>query len=215
MHIEKHLIDILARFESIPNNDSRAKIGMATLISILVFFFSRCRGNARSLDSIRTFVQNNLNVSLSRGGFWERLAAKKLYEALETFACSMVQSISAKLTISKELLNLLGISAILLIDSSSTSLPKDAKNNFPAPRNNVAPAAIKLHLCFDLFKGAVDWFELTAATSHDRKSFPPLRSLVGKLIIFDLGYWDYGLSCNKRIKLWCRFYRWKKLPSSF
>ena len=156
MHIEKHLIDILARFESIPNNDSRAKIGMATLISILVFFFSRCRGNARSLDSIRTFVQNNLNVSLSRGGFWERLAAKKLYEALETFACSMVQSISAKLTISKELLNLLGISAILLIDSSSTSLPKDAKNNFPAPRNNVAPAAIKLHLCFDLFKGAVD-----------------------------------------------------------
>ncbi len=105
----------------------------------------------------------------------------------------MVQSVSCKLAISKDLLNFLGVSAILLIDSSSSSLPKTAKNNFPAPRNNVAPAAIKLHLCFDLFKGAVDGFQLTAATSHDRKSFPPLSSLLGKLIIFDLGYWDYGL----------------------
>lgn len=193
MQLEKFIEDILARFQSIPNNDARAKVGTGTLISILVFFFSRSRGNARSLDSIRTFVQKTLKMSLSRGGFWERLATKKLCDSLETFACSMVQKISCKLAISKDLLKFLGVSAILLIDSSSSSLPKTAKNNFPAPRNNVAPAAIKLHLCFDLFKGAVDWFQLTAATSHDRKSFPPLKSLVGKLIIFDLGYWDYSL----------------------
>lgn len=193
MRLEKFLEDLHARFHAIPNNDARAKVGTGTLISILVFFFSRDRGNARSLDGIRTFVQKTLGISLSRGGFWERLATKKLRKTLETLACSMVQSLSCKLLISKELLGFLGVSAILLIDSSSCSLPKAAKSLFPAPRNNVTPTAVKLHLCFDLFKGAIDWFQITEATSHDRKSFSPLQSLAGKLIIFDLGYWDYGL----------------------
>jgi len=48
-------------------------------------------------------------------------------------------------------------------------------------------------MCFDLFRGAVSWFKLTPATTHDRKGFPPLDLLAGKLIIFDLGYWDYLL----------------------
>jgi len=193
MQLEKFLEDTRERFQSIPSIDARAKVGTGSLISLLVFFFSRDRGNVRTLDSIRLFVQKTLKISLSRGGFWERLATNKLREILETFTCSMVQSLSFKLLISKDLLKLLGVSTILLIDSSSSTLPKSAKNNFPAPRNNVAPAAVKLHLCFDIFKGAIDWFQITEATSHDRVNFPPLSSLVGKLIIFDLGYWDYGL----------------------
>jgi hypothetical protein len=111
-------------------------------------------------------------------------------------AASMVQSFACKLSITADLLNVLKVSAILLLDASSSGLPKAAKDDFPAPRNNVAPAAIKLHLCFDLFHGAVNWFKLTPATTHDRKGFPPLASLVGKLIIFDLGYWDYQLMAD-------------------
>ena len=29
--------------------------------------------------------------------------------------------------------------------------------------------------------------------TNDRKCFPPLKSIAGKLLLFDLGYWDYGL----------------------
>jgi hypothetical protein len=108
----------------------------------------------------------------------------------------MVQSYACKLSITSALLKTLNVTAILLLDSSSSSLPKAAKDIFPAPRSNVAPAAIKVHLCFDLFLGAVSWFKLTPATTHDRKGFPPLLSLVGKLIIFDLGYWDYQLMAD-------------------
>lgn len=37
---------------------------------------------------------------------------------------------------------------------------------------------------------------MTPATTHDRKGFPPIKSLIGKLIIFDLGYWDYQLMAD-------------------
>lgn len=193
MHLENLLKNIRERFQAIPNEDRRAKLGTRDFISVLVFCFSRDRGNSRSLESIRKTLQNALKINLSRSAFWERLATAKLQETLEAFACSLIQNISCKLSITSQLLKVLKVSAVLLIDSSSSSLPKGAKEVFPAPRKNVVPAAIKLHLCFDLFKGAVEWFNLTEATSHDRMSFPPLQSLVGKLIIFDLGYWDYGL----------------------
>ena len=192
MCLENFLSEIHRWFDVIPNKDPRAKVGTGSLIALLVFFFRRDR-DKRSLDALRRLAEVQFNTHFSRGGFWERLATKKLRDTIETLACSMVQTISFKLAISRDLLRLLGVSAILLIDSTSSSLPEAAKNLFPAPRNNVAPAAIKLHLCFDLFKGAVAWFNITEATSHDRNSFPDLLSLTGKLIIFDLGYWDYLL----------------------
>lgn len=193
MQLKKFLKQIKNNFNQIPNQDTRAKIGERDLISIIVFCFSRDRGDIRTLDCIRKFVQTNLGMTISRGAFWERLATKKLQKTLEGLLISLFQNIACALSITTELLEILNVKAILLLDSSSSSLPKSAKNNFPAPRNNVAPAAIKLHFCFDLFRGAINWFQLTPATTHDRKGFPPLQSLRDKLIIFDLGYWDYSL----------------------
>jgi putative transposase len=192
MRLKNILKDLQARFAAVPNNDPRAKVGTGSLIAVLVFFFRRDR-HSRTLESLRKLVQEQFKTNLSRGGFWERLAARKLRDTLETLVCSMVQAISHRLSVSDELLKVLGVSSILLLDSSSSTLPKSAKTLFPAPRNNVAPASVKLHLCFDIIKGAVDWFNITEATSHDRNSFPDVKSLKGKLIIFDLGYWDYYL----------------------
>lgn len=196
MHLKSFLDQIKNRFGDISNEDPRATVGTRDLVATLVFCFSRDRGNFRTLDCIRKFVQSTLNISISRGGFWERLATQKLQKILEGLVASMVNKFACKLSVTSQLLKILNVSAILLLDSSSSSLPKSAKENFPAPRNNVAPAAIKLHLCFDLFAGAINWFKLTPATTHDRKGFPPIKSLIGKLIIFDLGYWDYQLMAD-------------------
>jgi len=192
MRLQNILKDLQKRFAAVPNNDPRAKIGCGSLIAVLVFFFKRDR-HGRTLESLRKLVQEQFKTNLSRGGFWERLAARKLRDTLEALVCSLIQTISHKLLVSHDLLKMLGVSSILLLDSSSSTLPKAAKAAFPAPRNNVAPASVKLHLCFDIIKGAVDWFNITEATSHDRNSFPEIKSLKGKLIIFDLGYWDYSL----------------------
>ena len=37
------------------------------------------------------------------------------------------------------------------------------------------------------------WFEITPGSTHDRKCFPNINSLRKKLVIVDLGYWDFNL----------------------
>jgi Transposase DDE domain len=184
---------IKARFHAIPNQDARARVGCRDFVAGLVLCFCRDRGKRRSLECIRRYLMNLLDLSISRGAFWERLAARRLRNELARLASSLVQGMAQQLALSSDILRALGIQGILLLDSSSSGLPKEAKNRFPAPRNNVAPSAIKLHLCFDLLKATVHWFAFTPATTHDRKGFPPIETFAGKLIIFDLGYWDYAL----------------------
>jgi hypothetical protein len=36
-------------------------------------------------------------------------------------------------------------------------------------------------------------YQRTTETTREPKCFPSLEMLTGKLVIFDLGYWDYGL----------------------
>jgi Transposase DDE domain len=88
------------------------------------------------------------------------------------------------------ILKLLGVTAIWLVDSSSVKLWASAKNHFPGTRT---AAGIKWHASFDLLTGMLTWFQLTPTKTHDRKCFPAVELLKGKLVIFDLGYWDYGL----------------------
>jgi hypothetical protein len=84
----------------------------------------------------------------------------------------------------------MGVTAIYIHDSSSITLLPKAKDSFPG---TFTDAGIKWHATFDLLKGTLVWFQLTPSSTHDRKCFPPLAMLSGALIIFDLGYWDYGL----------------------
>jgi hypothetical protein len=128
----------------------------------------------------------------------------------------LINEIRVGLDIGTEILQSLGVTRIMIHDSSSFTLPDAASKKFPAPRNNVIPAAMKVHLLFDLFRGTQQWFDITPATTHDRKGFPPLELLKGALIIFDLGYWDFQLlkdmisigiiflsriKCNARVKI--------------
>ena len=39
----------------------------------------------------------------------------------------------------------------------------------------------------------MEWFQLTPSSTNDRKCFPDVAQLKNKLIIFDLGYFDYSL----------------------
>jgi len=89
-----------------------------------------------------------------------------------------------------DMLNLLKVLGILILDSSIITLTDGAKKNFPGTGGK---AGIKWHACFDLFSGHLEWFKLTPSKVHDRKCFPDLKLLKGKLIIYDLGYFDYQL----------------------
>jgi len=190
---------ILSRFkqslDTIPESDARASIGPRAFITALVFSFLADRG-ARSLESIRRNVKKATGTDMARSSFWERMATRRLLYFLAQLAEEAIRNMAGvtfPATKIEALLILLQVKGILMVDSSSMSLPKMAGAVLPGPRKNVAPAVIKWHSCFDLLKGTVKWFDLSAGTSHDQNHFPDLNLLVGMLVIFDLGYCDYCL----------------------
>ena len=90
----------------------------------------------------------------------------------------------------KDILKKLGVVAILMIDSSTITLKDNAEKRFPGTGSK---AGIKWHGCFNALSGVMEWFQLTPSSTNDRKCFPDLALLKDKLIISDLGYFDYNL----------------------
>jgi IS4 transposase len=41
--------------------------------------------------------------------------------------------------------------------------------------------------------GKLVWFDMTPSSTHDRQCFPDIQSLVNRLVLVDLGYWDFCL----------------------
>jgi hypothetical protein len=159
-------------FEVVNRSDARTDINSMDFVICLVFSIAN-DGGKKSIASLRRTFQKVFQKPLSRGGFWERLATRSLTEALT------------------QVLKILGVAGIVLMDSTSLTLPKAAKKRFPGPRSKVSPASAKLHLLFDAVKGVIEWFEVTPAKTHDSRVLPNLSQFaVGTLLIFDLGYWD-------------------------
>lgn len=173
----------------LPSQDARCKISPLEFVVNLVFCYL---GDTKtsSLESIRRQMKANLNQDLSRGAFWERLSRKRMKTFLQQVVSSLITRLATTALCGFDILTGLGVSHILLVDSSSITLWDGSKEDFPGTRTT---AGIKRHACFDLLTGVLTWFQLTPTSTHDRHCFPEVKTLRGKLIIFDLGYWDFGL----------------------
>jgi hypothetical protein len=186
-----NVLEILKHsFEDVvPSEDARTAINPLSFIVTLVFCYL---GDSKtfSLESVRRFMMAALEQSISRSAFWERLAGNRLRHYLHLVLAKLMIGFATSLSIGGQLLTQMGVTSILLHDSSAIMLLPRAKDNFPG---TFTDAGIKWHATFDLLKGTLIWFQLTPGSTHDRKCFPPLEMLKGVLIIFDLGYWDYGL----------------------
>lgn len=196
MRPEKILQKFKQIFDQIPESDGRAKVGPREFVISLIFSLSIMDRGGRTLDTLRRAVMKVTKMKFSRGGFWERLATERLLGFLILLVQAAIQQMSGIFLSSSQLQALtviLNVKGILVLDSTSISLPEMAGAVFPGPRNNVAPAVIKWHNCFDLFGGKIKWFDLSAGTSHDHNHIPDLKLVIGHLIIFDLGYFDYCL----------------------
>ena len=183
---------IMHLFCAIPDSDNHSKIGPREFVVSLVTAASMSE-KYRSIAALRRYFFECCSDGIARSSFWERLSTKRLTQYL----CKLVAQL-ANLKVSSflkdsNIAEQLGVKGIGLLDSSSITLPKSAKENFPAPRNNVVPSAAKWHLFFALVGDIKSWLCITDAATHDRKVFPPLDLLEGTLIIFDLGYWDHQL----------------------
>ena len=173
----------------LPAQDGRCVLSPLDFVTGLVFCFL---GDTKSfgLEAIRRFMIGRFEVSISKGAFWERLSGQRLNAQLHEVLAQLMSRLSAQAVVGEQLLKGLGVSTIYLIDSSSVSLWDGASETHPGTRTW---AAIKWHACIDLLSGQTRWFKLSAGSTNDRQCFPPLEAWAGKLLMFDLGYWDYGL----------------------
>jgi len=133
---------------------------------------------------------NTFEIPISKGAFWERLSRNRLKNILYEILADLIKKIPSSVVVGKEILAKLKVTSILLIDSSSITLWDGAKKSYPGTRTY---AGVKWHACFNLLSGKTEWFSITPTSTNDRKRFPDVASLQGKLIIFDLGYWDFSL----------------------
>jgi len=188
---QSNMLEVLKQcFEKIvPSQDARTTINPLEFIVCLVFCYL---GDSKTfaLEAIRRFMKAALDKEISRSAFWERLAGDRLKNQLRRVVAELMVTLTSPITRGGQLLKQLGVTDIWLHDSSSITLCASAKEHFPGTRT---AAGIKWHGSFDLLRGMLTWFQLTPTATHDRNCFPPVELLKGKLIIFDLGYWDYGL----------------------
>ena len=188
---QSNMLEVLKQcFEKIvPSQDARTTINPLEFIVCLVFCYL---GDSKTfaLEAIRRFMKAALDKEISRSAFWERLAGDRLKNYLRRVVAELMVTLTSPITRGGQLLKQLGVTDIWLHDSSSITLCASAKEHFPGTRT---AAGIKWHGSFDLLRGMLTWFQLTPTATHDRNCFPPVEMLKGKLIIFDLGYWDYGL----------------------
>lgn len=188
---ENNILDVLKQcFEKlIPAEDARTKITPLEFTINLVFCYF---GDSKtfSLESIRRSMIGHLNELIGRGAFWERMSGNRLKRNLQDVITELMVRLATSVRVNETILKQLGVTAIEIVDSSSITLLAEAENAFPGTRTK---ASIKWHANFDLLSGLLVWFQLTPGKRHDRKCFPDFASLKGKLVIFDLGYWDYAL----------------------
>ena len=191
-------ITVLGRIKGVtievPESDKRAKVGPLAFLVSLVFSFTAL-DHKRSLESIRQSVVTQTGTRLARSTFWQRLSSQRLITHLLEVLGGLLK-VMATIPSSKPLQKMaevLGVSDIVVYDSSSITLPSSAKDLYPATRTNVIPSAFKWHFGLSLVSGLAFWSSMTSATVHDSRQFPPFYKLRGRLIIFDLGYWGFEL----------------------
>ena len=189
--VKGNILSILKQtFEHvIPAEDKRTKLSPIKFVSGFVFCFI---GDTKtsSLEAIRRFLIYTFNTPYSKGAFWERLSGNTLKNMLHDVLADLIKKVPSVAMVGKDILAKLDVISILLIDSSSITLWDGAKKSYPGSRTT---AGIKWHACFDLLSGKAEWFSLSPTSVHDRKHFPDVAELKRKLIICDLGYWDFDL----------------------
>jgi len=173
----------------VPETDGRT--GMSPLEFVVNFIFCYLGDTQHlSLESIRRFMKNQVQKNISRSAFWERISRNRLKNFLRVSISELLKQLGTTVISGKDLLNKLGVTGILVVDSSHFSLWDGAKDDFPGVSTT---AGIKWHTCFDILTGKMHWFELTPSSTSDHKCFPNFESLRSKLVIVDLGYWDFNL----------------------
>jgi putative transposase len=144
----------------------------------------------RTLAGLARFISHISGISLSRQALHQRLSAR----AADFFRRCFVRLTGRVVeTIHEPLPGKLAIyKDCALLDSTVLALANRLARLFPACRTNVQKAALKIHARVSLTQQEVEAVLITGERVSDGKAVSLGQWVKGRLLLFDLGYLDYG-----------------------
>lgn len=79
---------------------------------------------------------------------------------------------------------------VLIQDGSSFAVKDTLRRTYPGRFTTVSPAAVELHVTWNLCRESIEQVVLTPDTFTERAELPPAESLHGDLLLADCGYFD-------------------------
>lgn len=166
----------------------RRKIEPMALFWTVVLGFAA--GKERSLTALRRAYERCTGTTLVPSAFYDRFS-QAMAEFFRTVTAVTMERIGEAEG------NLGGVLAgfrdVLLTDSTLVRLHEMLERSFPASRTNHTKAAAKLHVVMSVKGRGVRSVKMTSGRQHDGPVLKVGRWVKDHLMLFDLGYFRYGL----------------------
>ena len=167
----------------------KRKIDVFLLVWTLVLGFQV--GSERTLTGLRLVYQRAAGHSIARSAFHDRLngrMAKLLYRLVQDTLAAQADGARMPEGV------LASFKELLAIDSSVLRLHELLAPSFAACRTNHTKAAAKLHVVMNVLDGSPSRVKLTSERTSDGTPWRRVGKWVhGRLLLFDLGYYDFHL----------------------
>lgn len=145
----------------------------------------------RTIADLRRTYENSTGTTIEESSFYDRFTsgALRLLKKAVGRGLNEVRAASGRLKGA-----LAAFEDLLLIDSSVIRLHDLLKGAYGGTRTNHSKAAAKLHVVMSVIKASATRLRVTAERVNDRTPWKRVGQWVrGRLLLFDLGYYSYGL----------------------
>jgi IS4 transposase len=150
-------------------------------------------GVERSIAGLRRAYAKSTGVTMSRSGFHKRFTLP-LLAFFKEVVTGMIGALVKLEGTGDRLKGALGLfKDVLITDSTLVKLNDLLEKNFPGTRTNSAKASAKLHMILSVRAQGPESVKITSGRQHDRPVLKVGPWVAGKLVLFDLGYYDFRL----------------------
>jgi len=153
-------------------------------------------GRARSLAGLRRMYERSTGHTIEESSFYDRFTPK----LVKMLKLAVDRALRECVGVGRSLVGpLAAFRDVLLTDSTVIRLHALLAKAFPGSRTNHSKAALKAHAIISVTGAGKQSVKITSGRRHDGPVLRAGQWLAERLLIFDLGYFNYQLfSCIRR-----------------
>lgn len=181
---EKHLIELAKA------SGFQVRHRCLSIVSLLkaVFKSLSCLQDT-NLSDIHQNLRTQAGCSISYKPFHNQIRKPALTELVRELVVQAMSKLTVN-TLDKTFFTQRGIQRVLLQDGSSFALHDELAQVFAGRFNTISPAAIELHVTYDLFNEQPCEIDVRPDVETERAFLPGSHTLKDTLLLADAGYFD-------------------------